>query len=131
MELADPARIHAGSPSRVQERLAGALERGLELERRMHRLDGALRPEIAAPRDATEAPPLLRKLLGGREVHAGDLEQRDLLVALVLVVGRRGDEAFEQGRAQDRVFRRERLGEPPSHPGADRGRRGSRCRPRE
>ena len=96
----------------------------------MHRLDGALRPEIAAPRDATEAPPLLRKLLAGREVDAGDLEQRDLLVARVHAC-RRPRRGPAQGRPQDRVVGRQRVGEPRSRPGSISGRQAPRVGLRE
>ena len=76
VHLADEARGRAGRLAGMEQRALGALERRLGLERRVQRLDHALRAQEAALGDARDADALVGQLAAG-EVDARDLEQRD------------------------------------------------------
>ena len=76
MHLADEACGRARRLAGMEQRALGALERRLGLERRVQRLDHALRAQEAALGDARDADALVRQLAAG-EVDARDLEQRD------------------------------------------------------
>ena len=109
-------------PAGVPRRLARVEERArlaLALERRARRAArrGAPppRPWRAGSRRRTmpaDAPALLGQLLAARQVHAGDLEERDPLGARVELDLGRLDEARQQRRPQDRLIRRHRIGQP-------------------
>src|SRR6185503_12334211 len=111
VELADPAALNPSCFARVKERLRGALEARLHLEGGEERLDGAPGDGEAALGDRGYVAPLLRQLLADGKVDTRDLEESDLLVPHVDVVARRGDEAVQERRAENRVLGGERVGE--------------------
>ena len=88
------------------------LEHGLGLERRVERLDDALRAVQAALDDPGDARVLVREV-AVRQVDAGDLEERDVLRAELDVAARGLDEARQQPRPKRRELDRDRLGELP------------------
>ena len=106
-----PAPVLCGL-ARMEQRVLGALERRLRLERGVQRLDDALRVDEAALGDPGDADALVGEL-AAREVHARDLEQRDPPGARVDVPARRLDEAREERRPQRGQLDRDRLGELP------------------
>ena len=88
MQLAQPACVRLGRLAGMEVRSRRAPDVEREVEGLVDRLHGGAGRVEAAFRDARDVPALVRELLAAREVDARDLEQRDLLVALVLVVGR-------------------------------------------
>ena len=113
MQLADEARRRACGLARMEQRVLGALERRLGLERRVQRLDDALHVQEAAFGDPGDAEPLVRQLAVCREVDARDLEQRDRARARVDVPAGRVDEARQERRPQRGQLDRDRLGQLP------------------
>ena len=94
----------------MQKRIAGAFELGLGVQGGVERLDDALRAAEVAVENACDADRLRRKVVG-RNVGAGDLEERHVLGAELDVAARSVDEARKQARAQHRELDRDRLRE--------------------
>ena len=61
--------------------MRAALDAELEAERAVQRLEHALHDLVAARDDSGDTPVLVGQLLAGREVHACDLEERDVVGA--------------------------------------------------
>src|SRR5262249_43167911 len=97
VQLADHTGARPSRLARVQERVLGALERRIRLQRGIERVDDALRTAPAAVDDRGD-PRLLVRELAVREEDARDLEQRDAVGAELDVAGRGLDEAREQSR---------------------------------
>ena len=91
--------------------MRGALEPRLGLQRRVERLDDALRPRVRALEHAGDVQLLVRKRAARGQVDARNLEQRDPLVPDLGVPASGVDEAREQARPQQRQLDRDRLGQ--------------------
>jgi hypothetical protein len=96
----------------MEERLRRALEARFHLEGGEERLDCAARHGEAAFGNPGHAPPLFRQLLAARQIDPRDLEEPDGLVSHVDVVARGRNQTIQERRTENRVLRRERIGEP-------------------
>ena len=111
MELADDPRADGRGLSRVEQVVGGPLEARLGLERRVERLDDALRAAPAALDDPGDVAPLVREAVS-RQVDARDLEQRDPARSeLDVVLAQPSTRLGQEARAQDRELERDRLGQ--------------------
>ena len=112
VELAENAggglRGLAGMKLRVRRPLEGRLR----LEAGIERLDDPFHVQEAALGDSGDVQALVREL-AARQVHPGDLEERDVLRAGVEVAAGGFDEARDEARAERGQLDRDRLGELP------------------
>ncbi len=109
MELAEPACRNRGRLAGMEERQRRSHRPELEVQRVVEHLDGAPSGLEAPGHDPSDAPALLGQLSGTRQVDARQLEQRDVVVAGVDVLGGGADQALEQGRAENRLVAAHRI----------------------
>jgi hypothetical protein len=93
-------------------RLGVPVDAERHVQRRVQRLQHALRREVATLHDRAEVPVLVGQRLAARVVDAGDLEQAEVLRAGVDARLRRVHEPGQQRRAEQRLVRRHRVGQP-------------------